>query len=79
VKETAPGGIFEVHVAVHGAEGEGAAAVHAEADAGGLDQVEIVAVPQVGFDDPPRADERVGGGPAHAGASANSFGKRTRL
>jgi hypothetical protein len=44
---------------MHGAEGELAATVLAEADAGGLDQVEIVAVPQIGFDDPPRANERV--------------------
>jgi hypothetical protein len=64
---------------MHGSEGELAAAVLAEADAGGLDQVEIVAVPQIGFDDAPFADQRVGGHPAHAGASANSFGSRTRL
>ena len=69
-------GVSEVHA--DGSEGELAAAVLAEADAGGLDQVEIVAVPQIGFDDPPLADQRVGGRRS-CGPSAISFGSRTRL
>jgi hypothetical protein len=40
-----------------GAEGELASAVLGEGHGGWLDQLEVVAVPQIGLDDPPPADQ----------------------
>ena len=45
----------------------------------GDDQVEVVTIPQVGFDDPPAADEPAVHRRRHVGAPANSLGSRTRL
>jgi hypothetical protein len=48
-------------------------------DHGGLDKVEMIAIPQVRLDDPPAADEPAVHRGGHGGAPASSFGSRTRL
>ena len=64
---------------LHGAESDLAMPIGADGDRGGFDQIEIVAIPQVGLNDTPSAKERMFGHGVHCGASARSFGKRTRL
>jgi hypothetical protein len=63
-------------VAVDGAEGKFAAAVLAKGDVGRLDQIEVVAIPQIGLDDPPPADQLTARGGAHV-VTTISFGART--
>ena len=53
-------------------------AVTAEGDEGGLDEVEIIAIPQIRLGNPLLADEPAIGQTGHVGAS-RSFGSRTRL
>ena len=60
-------------------EGDLAVAVGLDDDHGRLDQVEMVAVPYIGLDDPPPADQLTVHGCANGGASASSLGSRTRL
>jgi hypothetical protein len=63
---------------VHSAEGDFAVAVGPDGHHG-LDQVEVGAIPQVGLDDPPAADEPAAHRRRHGEAPANSLGSRTRL
>jgi hypothetical protein len=42
-----------------------------------LDQIEMAAIPKIGLDDPPAADQAAVRGGAH-GDAAISFGNRTR-
>jgi hypothetical protein len=70
--------VSEFHGGVDGAEGELAAAILAKAHIGRLDQIEVVAIPQIRLDDPPPADQFTARGGAHV-AAAISFGARTRL
>ena len=72
-------GVFEVEAGLHGCEGDLAVAVGLDDDHGRLGQVEMVAVPYIGLDDPPPADQLTVHGCAHGGASASSLGSRTRL
>ena len=46
----------------------------AERDMGGLHEVEIIAVPWIGLDDAPFADQGAFHVPRHGGASASSLG-----
>ena len=71
--------VFEVEARLHGAERDLAMAVGLDDHHGGLDQVQVVAVPGVGLDDPPAADQLAAHRCAHGGASASSLGSRTRL
>jgi hypothetical protein len=70
--------VSEFEGGVDGAESKFAAAVLAKADVGRLDQIEVVAIPQIGLDDPPPADQFTARSGAHV-AAAISFGARTRL
>jgi hypothetical protein len=63
---------------LHGAEGNFSVAIGTYGDAGRLDEVELIAIPQIGLDNPPFADKRVIAD-GHQPAPANSFGSRTRL
>jgi hypothetical protein len=71
--------IFEIEARLHGAECDFAMAIGTYGNAGRLDEVEVIAIPQIGLDNPPFADERVIADGHHVGACASSFGKRTRL
>jgi hypothetical protein len=42
-----------------------------------LDEIEVVAIPKIGLNDPPPADQLTASRGAHA--AAINFGKRTRL
>src|SRR3546814_6632288 len=46
---------------------------------GGLDEVEVVTIPQIGLDDPPAADQLAIHRCRHGAGSASSLGNRTRL
>ena len=63
---------------MHGAECDFAMAIGTHGDAGRLDDVEVIAVPQIGFNNPPLADERVIAD-GHQPALSKGFGRRTRL
>ena len=63
---------------MHGAEGDFPAAVGSNGNHGWPAEIEIIAIPEIGLDDPPTADELAVGGRAHVGA-AMSFGSRVRL
>src|SRR5271168_3705594 len=73
--------VADVEPSLDRAEDKTAVVVPFESDVGGLDQVEVVIVPEVHLFDPPGAPEGLGhgGGPPHAAASASSLGRRTRL
>jgi hypothetical protein len=51
----------------------------ADLEIGRFDHVEIVAVPQIGFDDPPTAEQFAACHRVAHGAAAKSAGARTRL
>jgi len=44
----------------------------------GFDQVEVVAIPQIGRDDPPPADQPAVRRHRHGAAAADGFGSRTK-
>ena len=52
--------IFEFGSGVDGTEGKLGPAVIADLEIGRFDEIEIVAVPQIGLDDPPSASEFTG-------------------
>ena len=64
---------------LHGPEGESAVSMVFEGHVGGLDEVEVIAIPQIGLDDPPGADQGAWMIPCHGGAPASNPGSRTRL
>ena len=68
----------EFHGGVDDAEGELAAAVLGKGHVGRLDQIEVVAIPQIGLNDAPPAEQLTARGGIHV-AAAISFGARTRL
>ena len=61
-----------------GAEGNFTASVRSNEDRRRTAEVEILAIPDVGLDDPPAADEFAVHRRSHAGA-AMSFGSRVKL
>jgi len=61
-----------------GTEGKFCPTVTTHPEIGWPRKIEIVAIPQIGFDNPPLAKE-FAGGRAHHGADAISLGARTRL
>jgi hypothetical protein len=63
---------------LEGAEGDFAVTASGDRNHRRPAEVEMVAVPNVGFDDAPAADKQTGCRRAHVGA-ATSLGKRTRL
>ena len=71
--------VGEVEAGLEGAEGDLAVSVGADVQHGGPAEVEIVALPEVGRDDPPPADQPAAHRGGHGEASARSFGSRTRL
>jgi hypothetical protein len=70
--------IFDVEGGLERTEGDFAAAMFGVRDRRRSSEVEILAIPDVGFDDPPAADELAVRGRAHV-APAKSFGSRARL
>ena len=70
--------VAEVEAGLNGAEGDCAAIVSADCKRGGAAQVELGAIPDIGFDNTPWANQGAVGERAHAGA-ARSLGSRTRL
>lgn len=70
--------VGEVEAGLHRPEGDLALVVGADDDDGRRDQVEIVAIPQIGLDDPPTADQLAVRRHTHLDA-AMSLGNRTRL
>lgn len=50
-------GVFEFAAGGDTAEGERRPAVAGDLEIGRLDKIEVVAIPQIGFDDPPAADQ----------------------
>ena len=70
--------VFEVHAGIDGAEGELSSAIVVEDNISRLDEIEITAIPQIGLDDLPSADELTVGLRGH-GDTANSLGSRIRL
>src|SRR3546814_6171570 len=69
--------VLEVEACLHGAEGDLAVAVGLDDQHGGLDQVQVVAVPDVGLDDPPAADQLAVHRRVHGGASASRSEEHT--
>ncbi len=63
---------------MQGAKGDLAMVVGSDGDDCGSTEVQIAAIPQIGFDDPPAADQLAARGRGHVG-TASSFGSRTRL
>jgi hypothetical protein len=49
--------VFEVETGLHGTEDDLAPAIGADGERGGSDQVEMGAIPYIGLDDPPAADD----------------------
>ncbi len=70
---------LELQPGLQGAEGDLAMAVGADDHHRGLDEVEMVALPDVGLDDPPAADHAAPDRCGHRNGSASSFGIRMRL
>ena len=70
--------VFDVERRLHGAEGDFAMVASPDRDRRRTAEVEIIAIPDVGFDDPPAADQLVVRRRAHCG-TARSLGSRTRL
>ena len=70
--------VFDVEAGLQRAEGDFAVAVIGDRDRRRSAEVEIVAIPDVGLDDPPAADELAVRRRVHAEAS-KSFGSRARL
>ncbi|MGX5806307.1 hypothetical protein ACWGS9_34940 [Bradyrhizobium sp. Arg314] len=68
--------IFEIEAGLQGAKGD--LTVVVGPNRGGSAEVEIPAILQVSFDDPPAADQLTAGRCDHVGI-ASSFGNRTRL
>ena len=78
IEENDAAAALEFQGGVDGAEGELASSVPGKGYLGRLDQIEIVAIPEIGLDDPPPADQFTARGGAHI-VAAISFGARTRL
>ena len=49
--------VAEIETRLQCTEGDFAVAVGSDHDRGGLDQVEMAAIPKIGLDDPPAADQ----------------------
>src|SRR3546814_6989296 len=62
--------IFEIEAGLHGPEGDLAMTIGPNGHRGGLDQVEVVALPEVSLDDPPPANELAVARPGHGDAPA---------
>ena len=60
------------------AKGDLTVVVRSDGDRGGIDKVEMIAIPKIGLDDPPAADQLAVRRRTHVGAASN-FGNRTRL
>ena len=78
MKPTEIPAVFDVEAGLQRAEGDFAASVRSNEDRRRTAEVEILAIPDVGLDDPPAADELAVHRRSHAGA-AMSFGSRVRL
>ena len=50
-------GIFEIHGGIDHPKGKFASALFVEGDIGRLNKIEIIVIPEIGFDDPPSADK----------------------
>jgi hypothetical protein len=70
--------LAHIRCRLHGAEGDFTTSIVADDDCRSAAQVEIVAIPNIGLNDPPAANEFATCGRPHVGA-AISFGSRTRL
>ena len=77
-EEDRRGAVAEVERRLHRAEGDFATVASADGDRRGAAEVEIGAIPKIGLDDAPTADQLAVPRHAHAG-TATSFGSRTRL
>jgi len=69
--------IFDFGGGRDGTEGKFCPTVTTHSKIGWAREIEIIATPQIGFDNPPLADEFAGGRARH-GANAISLGARTR-
>lgn len=78
-KERHGAAVFEVEAGLHGAEPDLAAAIGADGDRGGPDQVEMIAISQIGLDNPPAADDLAVGWSGQGGEASSSRGIRIRL
>ena len=70
-------GVFDIETSLHGSKGD-FAALRGDGQRRRTAEVEVIAIPEVGLDDPPAADQAAVGRGLHAGAS-RSFGSRARL
>ena len=70
-------GVFDIETSLHGSKGD-FAALRGDGQRRRTAEVEVIAIPKVGLDDPPAADQAAVGRGLHAGAS-RSFGSRARL
>ena len=70
--------VFDVEAGLESAEGDFAATVVGDRDGRWPTEVEMIAIPNVGLDDPPTADECAVRWRAHAGV-VSSLGNRARL
>lgn len=71
--------IGDVEAGLERSEGDLAMPIGADVEHGRPAEVEVAAIPELGRDDPPAADQPASHRSAHGEASASSFGKRTRL
>ena len=71
--------VGEVEARLQGAEGDLAVPVRADVEPRRTAEVEMAALPKIGRDDPPAADDPAPHRHAHGEASGRSFGSRTRL
>lgn len=78
-KEDGSAGVLAVKASLHAPEGEPAVSVVFNGQAGRFDEVEVVAIPQIGFDDPPVADQGACALACHGGAAASSRRSLARL
>ena len=65
-KESEAAGVLAVSAALHAAEGERAVSMTFIGHVGRFDEVEVLAIPQIGLDDPPDTAQ-VGRGPGRNG------------
>jgi len=72
------GAIFEFGSGVDGAEGKLGPAVIADLEIGRFDKIEIVAIPKIGLEDPPPANQFARGWASHDNA-AIALRARTKL
>lgn len=68
----------EIEAGLQGAEGDLSVIIGPDGHYRGLDQVEMAVLPEIGFDDPPAAEEQAVGRLGHGGAVARSLGRRIR-